>query len=41
LADRVVFLRDGEIAREVAGGDRDRVGDALRVVQTTSLAGRP
>ena len=28
LADRVVFLRDGEIVREVAGGDGDRVGDA-------------
>ena len=34
LADRVVFLRDGEIAREVSGGDRDRVGDALRDVAT-------
>jgi putative ABC transport system ATP-binding protein len=41
LADRVVFLRDGEIAREVAGGDRARVGDALRDVQAMALAGRP
>jgi putative ABC transport system ATP-binding protein len=37
LADRVVFLRDGEIEREVAGGDRDRVGDALAAVRTTAL----
>jgi putative ABC transport system ATP-binding protein len=40
LADRVVILRDGEIAREVAGGDRNRVGDALRVVQTAALVGQ-
>jgi ABC-type lipoprotein export system ATPase subunit len=39
LADRVVFLRDGQIAREVAGGDRDRVGDALREVQALAIAG--
>jgi putative ABC transport system ATP-binding protein len=38
LADRVVFLRDGEIVQEVAGGDRERVGDALRVVQTVGYA---
>jgi putative ABC transport system ATP-binding protein len=30
LADRVVFLRDGQIVREVEGGDRERVGEALR-----------
>ena len=32
LADRVVFLRDGAIAGEVAGGDTDRVIDAFREV---------
>jgi putative ABC transport system ATP-binding protein len=40
LADRVVFLRDGQIVREVAGGDRDRVGDALREVQEVGYAGQ-
>ena len=40
LADRVVFLRDGQIAREIAGGDRNRVGDALRVVQEATYAGQ-
>jgi putative ABC transport system ATP-binding protein len=30
LADRVVFVRDGQVVRQVAGGDSDRVGDALR-----------
>ena len=38
LADRVVFLRDGQIVCEVAGGDRDRVGDALRMVQAGGYA---
>jgi putative ABC transport system ATP-binding protein len=33
LADRVVFLRDGAIAGEVAGGDTDRVIDAFRGVE--------
>jgi putative ABC transport system ATP-binding protein len=33
LADRVVFLRDGEIVTEVAGGDGDRVAGALRQLQ--------
>jgi len=33
LADRVVFLRDGAIAGEVAGGDSDRVIDAFREVE--------
>jgi putative ABC transport system ATP-binding protein len=33
LADRVVFLRDGEIAGEVAGGDTDRVIDAFRGIE--------
>jgi putative ABC transport system ATP-binding protein len=33
LADRVVFLRDGEIVGEVAGGDTDRVIDAFRGVE--------
>jgi putative ABC transport system ATP-binding protein len=40
LADRVVFLRDGLVADEVAGGDRNRVGDALRVVQASAYAGQ-
>jgi putative ABC transport system ATP-binding protein len=40
LADRVVFLRDGEVAREVEGGDRDRVGNALRDVQAVAYAGQ-
>jgi putative ABC transport system ATP-binding protein len=33
LADRVVFLRDGEIVREIAGGDADQVVGAFRDVQ--------
>jgi putative ABC transport system ATP-binding protein len=33
LADRVVFLRDGTIAGEVAGGDSDRVIDAFREIE--------
>jgi putative ABC transport system ATP-binding protein len=32
LADRVLFFRDGDIVREVAGGDLDRVSAALRDV---------
>jgi putative ABC transport system ATP-binding protein len=40
LADRVVFLRDGQIASQVDGGDRDRVGDALRAVQAGAFAGQ-
>jgi putative ABC transport system ATP-binding protein len=32
LADRVVFVRDGLIVREVRGGDVDRVADVLRDV---------
>ena len=38
LADRVVFLRDGSIVDEVAGGDGDRVADALRELQATPQA---
>jgi putative ABC transport system ATP-binding protein len=34
LADRVVFLRDGEIVDEIGGGDADRVVDAFRSVQS-------
>jgi len=33
LADRVVFLRDGEIVSEVAGGDTGAVIDAFRDVE--------
>ena len=40
LADRVVFVRDGEIVCEVAGGDAERVADTLRdVTLQTALAG--
>jgi putative ABC transport system ATP-binding protein len=35
LADRIVFLRDGEIVREIAGGDADAVAEALRELTTT------
>jgi putative ABC transport system ATP-binding protein len=30
LADRVIFVRDGQIVREVGGGDAGRVADTLR-----------
>jgi putative ABC transport system ATP-binding protein len=30
LADRVIFVRDGEVVREVAGGDIDRIAGTLR-----------
>jgi putative ABC transport system ATP-binding protein len=33
LADRVLFLRDGAVVDEVAGGDGGRVADALRLLQ--------
>jgi putative ABC transport system ATP-binding protein len=36
LADRVVFLRDGEIVREIPGGNADEVVDAFRAVQSGS-----
>jgi len=39
LADRVVFLRDGEIVSEVAGGDADQVAGELRGLQATAAAG--
>jgi putative ABC transport system ATP-binding protein len=39
LADRVLFLRDGSVVDEVAGGDGARVADALRLLQATPLAG--
>jgi putative ABC transport system ATP-binding protein len=40
LADRVVFVRDGEIVAEVDGGDAERVADTLRdVTLQTALAG--
>ena len=34
LADRVVFLRDGRVVREVRGGDTDAVIDAFRDVES-------
>ena len=34
LADRVVFLRDGMIVQEIAGGDGGRVADAMQVLTT-------
>jgi putative ABC transport system ATP-binding protein len=40
LADRVVIVRDGQIAREVPGGDHDRVAEALRTVQQVGYAGQ-
>jgi putative ABC transport system ATP-binding protein len=40
LADRVVFVRDGQIVRDVRGGDVDRVADALRdATRATALTG--
>jgi putative ABC transport system ATP-binding protein len=40
LADRVVFVRDGEIVSEVRGGDAERVAEALRdVTLATALTG--
>jgi len=39
LADRVVFLRDGEIVSEVEGGDADRVVEALHVLPVPVAAG--
>jgi putative ABC transport system ATP-binding protein len=37
-ADRIVFFRDGQIVREVPGGDTERAADALRQL---TLATRP
>jgi len=39
LADRVVFIRDGSVSGEVAGGDTDRVIDAFRRVESGAPAG--
>jgi putative ABC transport system ATP-binding protein len=36
LADRVVFLRDGEVAGEVEGGDGGRIGDELHTLTTAA-----
>ena len=37
LADRVVFLRDGQIASEVEGGDGGRISDELRMITTAPV----
>ena len=37
LADRVVFLRDGQIASEVEGGDGGRIADELRMITTAAV----
>ena len=37
LADRVVFLRDGQIASEVQDGDGARIGDELRMLATPAV----
>ncbi len=45
LADRVVLLRDGQVVREVPGGDTGRVVEALRAVEAqpalSGTAGAP
>jgi putative ABC transport system ATP-binding protein len=33
IADRVVFLRDGRVAGEVAGGSRERVSEAFTALE--------
>jgi putative ABC transport system ATP-binding protein len=38
LADSVVFLRDGQIVSELAGGDGGRIGDELRALSAVPLA---
>ena len=37
LADRVVFLRDGQVASEVDGGDGGRIADELRMLTTAPV----
>jgi putative ABC transport system ATP-binding protein len=37
LADRVVFLRDGQIASEVEGGDGARIADELHMLTTAPV----
>jgi putative ABC transport system ATP-binding protein len=34
VADRVIFLRDGRVAGEIAGGSRDRVADAFIALES-------
>ena len=41
LADRVVFLRDGQIASEVEGGDGARIGDELHALTTAPVRRGP
>jgi len=41
-ADRIIFLRDGQVVTEVAGGDVERVVDALRTLRAApAAAGAP
>src|SRR5262245_9218568 len=37
LADRVVFLRDGQVASEIEGGDGGRIADELRMLTTAPV----
>ena len=39
IAERVVFLRDGRIADEIAGGDRQRVSEAFVALDTAPATG--
>jgi putative ABC transport system ATP-binding protein len=36
IADRIVFLRDGRVVREIEGGSTERVMDAFAELQPAS-----